>query len=150
MAKGQSGVRRCFGGGGAHPCTRAKLCLCNADISADVANTMADGIYVGGGGPHPCEPRLCDADISAVMAQIMANGVYVGSLERDGDLAVVLNDAADQVGRANDGKKVDLDILVMQIGRSNFGNSYDLKGLVSGIVLLNSAPPGLTWNTRAL
>lgn len=74
----------------------------------------------------------------------MANGVYVGSLERDGDLAVVFNDAADQVGRANDGKKVDLDILVMQIGRSNFGNTYDLKGLVSGLVLLNSTCSSLT------
>jgi hypothetical protein len=74
-------------------------------------------------------------------AQIMAGGVYVGSLERDGDLAVVLNDAADKVGRANDGKDVTLDILVMQIGRSNFGNLYDLKGLVSSTVLLNSARP---------
>lgn len=73
--------------------------------------------------------------------QILAGGVYVGSLERDGDLAVVLSDAADKVGRANDGKDVTLDILVMQIGRSNFGNLYDLKGLVSGTVLLNSARP---------
>ena len=72
-------------------------------------------------------------------AQILAGGSYVGSLERDGDLAVVLNDNADKIARANDGKDVELDILVMQIGRSNFGNSYDLKGLVSGIVLINSA-----------
>ena len=71
----------------------------------------------------------------------MAGGAYVGSLERDGDLAVVLNDAADKAGKANDGKDVNLDILVMQIGRSNFGNLYDLKGLVSGTVLINSALP---------
>ncbi|BDA51062.1 probable beta-galactosidase [Coccomyxa sp. Obi] len=73
-------------------------------------------------------------------AVIMANGVYVGSLERDGDLAVVFNEAADQVARANDGQSVELDILVMQIGRSNFGNTYDLKGLVSDLVLLNTKP----------
>ena len=71
--------------------------------------------------------------------QILADGTYVGSLERNGKLFVVLNDAADKVGRANDNQDVLLDILVMQIGRSNFGRSYDLKGLVSDIVLLNSA-----------
>lgn len=73
----------------------------------------------------------------------MAGGTFVGALERDGDLAVVLNDAADAVARANDGQKVELDILVMQVGRSNFGNQYDLKGLVSGLVLINRALPPL-------
>ena len=63
----------------------------------------------------------------------------MGSLERDGKLAVVLNSVAGKVARANEGNNVTLDILVMQIGRSNFGRQYDLKGLVSGLVTINSA-----------
>ncbi len=63
----------------------------------------------------------------------------MGSLERNGKLFVVLNDAADKVARANADQDVLLDILVMQIGRSNFGRNFDLKGLVSDVVLLNGA-----------
>ncbi|EIE21208.1 hypothetical protein COCSUDRAFT_57119 [Coccomyxa subellipsoidea C-169] len=71
-------------------------------------------------------------------AVIMADGAYVGSLERDGKLAVVLNNAAERASHANNGEKVTLDILVMQLGRANFpGNNFDLKGLVSDLVLLN-------------
>ncbi len=70
----------------------------------------------------------------------MADGAYVGSLERDGKLAVVLNNAAERASHASNGKKVTLDILAMQLGRANFpGNNFDLKGLVSDLVLLNSA-----------
>ncbi|CAL8466181.1 g5717 [Coccomyxa elongata] len=73
-------------------------------------------------------------------AVILAAGTYVGSLERNGKLFVVLNDAADKVSRANADQDVVLDILVMQIGRSNFGRNFDLKGLVSDVVLLNGKP----------
>lgn len=65
----------------------------------------------------------------------------MGSLERNKEQAVILNNAANKVASEKDGQNVNLDILVMQIGRANFnlGKGFDLKGLVSGIVLLNSA-----------
>lgn len=74
--------------------------------------------------------------------QILADGAFVGTLERNGDLSVTLNSAADAVANAKGDQDVNLDILVMQIGRCNWEDSsftFDLKGLVSGIVLLNGA-----------
>jgi hypothetical protein len=73
-------------------------------------------------------------------AQVLVNGVKVASLQRNGDISVVLGAAADDVAKAaGDAGLVILDIIVEGVGRTNTGLLFDVKGLTSGLVLLNSA-----------